>query len=92
MAFLGHKTTDEARTYTKKANRKSLSEVAWRRWRGRKGNKFCPTLSKGWTPIPRNTLKRQINQKTVVRPREITYAPPSVLPDISPQGRRLFTS
>ncbi len=26
MAFLGHKTTDEARTYTKKANRKSLSD------------------------------------------------------------------
>ncbi len=26
MAFLGHKTTDKARTYTKKANRKSLSD------------------------------------------------------------------
>ena len=26
MAFLGHKTTDEARTYTKKANRKTLSD------------------------------------------------------------------
>lgn len=27
MAFLGHRTTDEARTYTKKANRKSLADT-----------------------------------------------------------------
>jgi hypothetical protein len=36
MAFLGHRTTDEARTYTKKANRATLADSGMEKIRAKR--------------------------------------------------------
>ena len=72
MAFLGHKTTDEARTYTKKANRKTpVRQRAGEGGEGKKGTSIVQPCQKVGHRSARNTLKRQSNQKAVVRPRGI---------------------
>ena len=45
MAFLGHSTPNEARTYVKKANRRELADQAWGCSKAQNENKVCPTVS-----------------------------------------------
>ena len=83
MAFLGHKTTDKARTYTKKANRKSLPTADWARWRGQKGTGIVQPCQKVGHRRGAHIEKAE-QPETGGTPKGNNLRTPSVLPDISP--------